>query len=513
MSEHTPPHAFHRRSLLLGGAALGAGLVTGSELLEFPAAAAGTRTTKTWSGRFSNPNTPDWHYLPFTVPHRTRALIVDYTFHPHDTGLGFSTDVVDIGVFDSSGKGLGDVAGFRGWSGGARRHFRISHHWATPGYLAGPLTPGLWHIILGPFLISPPGTAWKVTLTIVHGDPIEPAFRADHAPIAVPGTGPGWYRGDLHLHSVFSDGGWWPADLVAQGQANGLDFIGTSEHNTNAATRIFGHHVPDGFLVVSGEEVTTRNGHWLSTGTTPGSWVDWRYRAADNKLGRFADLTRSLGGVAIAAHPYVPIAGTRWDFGYDYAHMDAFEVWNGPWSVFNESAVEAWQRSLVAGHYVPAVGNSDSHHSGQVVGLPQTVYRLDTLSSAAVVDAARGGHCWIAESAQVGLTFTATGTGGTTTEGGPGDTVTLTAGEQLACQVEVTGVPGTLGQLIGSSGVLDWAFADNAGSITMDTNVDPAEGFARVEVRRVPPTTDPTAYPAQAPMVALTNPVFCVTGG
>lgn len=68
--------------------------------------------------------------------------MVRYSFEPHDTGLGFSTNVVDIGIFDPSGRGLGDTAGFRGWSGGARRHFRITRHWATPGYLAGPLAPG-----------------------------------------------------------------------------------------------------------------------------------------------------------------------------------------------------------------------------------------------------------------------------------------------------------------------------------------------------------------------------------
>jgi len=507
MSDDSSPEGLHRRSLLLGGAGLGAGLVTTAALIDVPAAAAGTRTTIRFQGRFTRPNTPDWHYLPFRVPRGVRAIEVRYDFESIDTGVGFSTNVVDLGLFDPSGRGLGDAAGFRGWSGGARRHVRISHHWATPGYLAGPITPGRWHVILGPFLITPPGTPWHVTVTLEHGAPAQPPFVAHHAPVAVSGTGPGWYRGDLHTHSVHSDGRWTPAQLVAQATANGLDFLGTSEHNTSSATRVFGRVVPDDFLVVSGEEVTTRNGHWLATGTTPGTWVDWRYRAADDQLQRFTDLARNAGGLAIAAHPFVPVAGTRWDFGASWSEVDAVEVWNGPWGLFNQLTLDAWQRQLVAGGYTPAVGNSDSHHEGQTVGLPQTVYRLDTLSSAAIVAAAAGGHCWIAESASVELTFTGTGAGATTTVGGPGDTVTLAVDEQLACSLAATGVPGTIAQLIGSSGVLASALADTSGAITLQADVPASEAFVRAEVRRGT-AADPTTYQSSLPMVALTNPVF-----
>jgi hypothetical protein len=507
MDDETTARGLGRRSLLLGGAGLGAGAVTGAALVDVPAAAAGTRTTIRFKGVFKNPRTPDWHYLPFRVPRGVRAIEVRYDFRPHDTGLGFSTNVVDLGVFDPSGTGLGNAAGFRGWSGGARRHVRISHHWATPGYLAGPITPGRWHVVLGPFLITPPGTPWHVAVTLEHGPPAQPAFVAHPAPVSVAGTGPGWYRGDLHTHSVHSDGRWTPAQLVDQAQRNGLDFLGTSDHNTNSATRVFGHAHRPGFLVVSGEEVTTRNGHWLATGTTPGTWVDWRYRAADHRLQHFTDLTRTAGGLAVAAHPFVPVAGTRWDFDPSWSEVDAVEVWNGPWSLFNQLTLDAWQRQLVAGGFTPAVGNSDSHHPGQVVGLPQTVYRLASLATAAVVAAARAGHCWIAESASVDLSFTATGSGATAAIGGPGDTVALGPGEQLSCTLTAHGVPGTLAQLIGSSGVLAHAVADPTGGITLQADVPASEGFARVEVRRGT-AADPTTYQSTLPMVALTNPVF-----
>jgi hypothetical protein len=511
MNDTTGPHSLHRRSLLLGGAGLGAGLVTSSPLVEFAEAKPGRVTRKHFRGEFTHRRTPDWHYLPFTMPRGVEALEVRYDFHPVDSGLGYSTNVVDIGVFDPSGKGLGNAEGFRGWSGGARRHFRITRHWATPGYLAGPLTPGRWHVILGPFLITPPGTPWRVTVTLRHGEASKPAFRARHAPTSVPGSSSGWYRGDLHLHSVHSDGDWRLGELVDQGRQNGLDLIGTSDHNTSAATRVLGRFVPDDYLVVSGEEVTTRNGHWLATGTRPGTWVDWRYRRSDHELGRFARLTRDRGGVAIAAHPYVPVDGTRWDFGTSYDHMDAVEVWNGPWTVFNQAAVGNWQALLASGHFVPAVGNSDSHHAGQVVGLPQTVYRMTALSTAAVVDAASGGHCWIAESSEVDLTFTGTSTGPSQATGGVGDTVAVEEGAQLHVVLHVEGAPGALAQLVGRSGtVLGAAFAADDGSLDLSADVDRSEGFVRAEVRRVAGSPDPGTYQSDLTMVALTNPVFIV---
>src|SRR5262245_17233200 len=124
MDEHTSEPqagAWHRRSLLKGGV-LGAGIVAAGTAFDVAEAAPGRTTRRHWSGHFRDPDTPDWHYLPFTMPHGVRSLEVSYDFHPQDTGFGFSTNVVDIGIFDSSGKGLGNADGFRGWSGGARRH-------------------------------------------------------------------------------------------------------------------------------------------------------------------------------------------------------------------------------------------------------------------------------------------------------------------------------------------------------------------------------------------------------
>ncbi|MGH3170978.1 MAG: CehA/McbA family metallohydrolase [Trebonia sp.] len=142
--------------------------------------------------------------------------------------------------------------------------------------------------------------------------------------------GRGWYRGDCHVHSVYSDGELTPEQLAAAARAAGLDFIATTEHNTAEAHGAWRAHAGDDLLVILGEEVTTRTGHWLALGLRPGQLIDWRYRAADQRVGRQVDHVHQAGGLCVAAHPHAPYPSGV--FMYRYDEFDAVEVWNGLWT-------------------------------------------------------------------------------------------------------------------------------------------------------------------------------------
>ena len=89
----------------------------------------------TFSGRFGF-GIYRWAYLPFEVPAGVQRIRV--TTSHSDFGVGaLARNVLDLGIFGPAGYGLGNAAGFRGWSGGARDSFVISSGYATPGYLAG----------------------------------------------------------------------------------------------------------------------------------------------------------------------------------------------------------------------------------------------------------------------------------------------------------------------------------------------------------------------------------------
>jgi hypothetical protein len=168
---------------------------------------------------------------------------------------------------------------------------------------------------------------------------------------------------------------------------------------------------------------------------------------------------------------------------------------------------------LVAGTFIPIVGNSDSHVDSQAVGLAQTVVRLPTLSTAAVIDAVRHGHAWVAESTNVELSFEATFADPSLINDGSascGDHLGAGPADLVDVRLVASGVPGSVAQIRGPAGVLAGATADEAGQVTVTTSVPAGTApFVRAEIRRpddvvVSPVDD---LPA-AQMVALTNPIF-----
>jgi len=459
------------------------------------------------------PGGPGWVYLPVEVPGGVGELAVRYCYDRPPTPPGVPGNVLDIGVFDERGAGPEEspagpaMAGFRGWSGGARDQFAISRSAATPGYLPGPIGPGTWRVVLGPYTVAPQGLRWEVEVTLGEGPP-GPAFVPDPAPERAAGRGRGWYRGDLHLHTVHSDGRRTPAELAAAARAAGLDFVASTEHNTSSANLGWGRHAGPDLLVLHGQEVTTRDGHWLAIGLGPGAVVDWRHRAADGGLGRALAGLHDRGGLAVAAHPFCPFPGCGWGFGYQ--GLDAVEVWNGPWTPDDEAALGAWDRMLAAGpaagRFLPAVGGSDAHSGDDRVGLPHNVVLADGLDRRSILDGLAGGRCWVAGSAAVGLRLEATAEG---RSAGIGERLAVPAGRRVAVRLEVRGAPGCLARLCRADGpVLEAGLgAGDTGTVEWTTIAGPG-AWARAEVRR-----PPAAGGSPGAMVALTNPVLLGPAG
>ncbi|GAA2715443.1 MULTISPECIES: CehA/McbA family metallohydrolase [Streptomyces] len=487
----------HRRDVLAMTAAVAAaaGVLT-LDGVSF-AGEPGRRTqTRKISGRLPAA-APDYVYLPVEVPPGVREIAVSYAYDRPAVPPGTQGNACDIGIFDERGTALGG-AGFRGWSGGARTEFAISAERATPGYLAGPVRPGTWHVVLGPYTVAPQGLAYEVTVTLTYG-PAGTTPAPVHPPQRARGRGRAWYRGDNHLHSVHSDGKRTPAEIAAAARAAGLDWITTTEHNTTSSHGAWQGLWGDDLLVLTGEEVTTRNGHVLALGTDPGVFIDWRYRAKDGAFPRFAHRIRQTGGIVVPAHPFGPCVGCNWKYGY--ADADVLEVWNGPWTPDDEMAVAAWDALLVASArqgrtWLPAMGNSDAHREPQVVGLPQTVVLADDLSRPALLSALRSGRSWIAESSAVQLSFSATGTRGA--HAGIGERLHADPAAEVTFLLQVSGVPDGTAVLVTDQGPLHTTPLPADGRVQWRTS--PARAaYVRAEVRH--------AGPAGA-MAAMTNPVW-----
>jgi predicted metal-dependent phosphoesterase TrpH len=320
-------------------------------------------------------------------------------------------------------------------------------------------------------------------------------------PTRVATRGRGWYRGDCHVHSVYSDGKLTPEQLAAAARAAGLDFIATTEHNTAEAHGAWRAHAGDDLLVILGEEVTTGTGHWLALGIQPGQLIDWRYRVRDDMLGRHLDQVHHAGGLCVAAHPHAPYPSGM--FMYPYRGFDAVEVWNAqwtsglPWNADNEAALAEWGRSLAAdvqdGRWRPALGNSDTHLEDQI-GIPHTVVLAEELSTDAILAGICAGRSWIAESAAVNLSVEAV-VGDRSA--GIGERL-VTCGEPIIVMAKVRSVPsGAVSFHTDRGAVHRTSLPSNGrGAVEWRTSAEESQ-FVRIEVRH-----------PDGRMAALSNPIL-----
>jgi hypothetical protein len=326
----------------------------------------------------------------------------------------------------------------------------------------------------------------------------EPQFP----PRRVAGRGRGWYRGDCHVHSARSHGGeLTPAQLAAAARASGLDFIAITEHNTADSHGAWGQLAGDDLLVILGQEATTRTGHWLALGISPGQVVEWRYGARDDVINRYVAQVRQAGGLCVVAHPHAPYPGGV--FMYPFDGFDAVEVWNGlwssdrPWNADNNAAVAEWGRALTigvcAGRWLPAIGGSDTHLEGQIA-IPHTVVLADELSTSAILTGIRAGRSWIAGSAAVTLSLKVCAGD---RSAGIGEQLE-TRGEPAMVRSVVSGVPSGTVSFHTDRGTVhrESLPAEGPGAIEWRTSAGES-AFVRVEVR----------HPGQQ-MAALTNPVI-----
>ncbi|MFD0691963.1 CehA/McbA family metallohydrolase [Actinomadura fibrosa] len=314
--------------------------------------------------------------LPFDVPPGTASITVE---------LAFEGGVIDLGCHGP--------AGFRGWSGGARRAYTIGPGWATPGYLPGEIEPGTWHVWLGLHRIPPDGVPYEVTVTTSASPARAPDVPApppapDRPPrrdLPAP-AGLRWLAGDLHSHTVHSDGTLTVHELACLAASRGLDYLAVTDHNTVS------HHprLPDaaahaGVTLLPGQEVTTDLGHANVFGDT--GWVDFRRPSAD-----WAAFAAANGGLMSINHP---LSGDcAWRRPLPPEHRPPFvEIWHPSWWDRRWGAPLSWTDLWLPGGAVP-LGGSDFHDPGQFknLGEPTTWVLADADDGDGVLRALAAGR-------------------------------------------------------------------------------------------------------------------------
>lgn len=329
--------------------------------------------------------------VPFAVPAGTGRVSVTLK---HDGG-GERT-VIDLGLLDAHG--------FRGWSGGSRRSISVSRYDATGGYLPGALPQGEWKVLLGiPNIRANVRTPYTVDVTLWSEAEVQ-AGKDLSGPVLR--DAPGWYRGDLHMHSTHSDGSCSsqagnkvPCPLFLSLQAavrQGLDFVAVTEHNTVAHLEELVRHQPwfDRLLLIPGMEVTTFQGHANVFGVN--GPLPFRLGDTLPDWNSLLQQVKDSGAVFSINHPSLPSGEDCMGCGWtpakpvEMAGVHAVEVVNGTQSEGPRAGVGFWEEQLQQGRRMTAVGGSDSHNPGAAdgpspIGLPATLVHADALSRDALL--------------------------------------------------------------------------------------------------------------------------------
>ena len=357
------------------------------------------------------PNDSRYAYIPFDVPPRAVRINVSFKYDRAN-----NANTIDIGLFDAHGTGSdADPRGFRGWSGGRRSEFFLSRNEATPGYMPGEMPMGTWRIILGLYRVAPAGVDvfFKIAVeTDEGGSPrTEPMVKSESASLAdsrkyqesvarkrVAQGRPVWWSGDLHMHTVHSDGDWTIPELVSSARKLGLDFICITDHNTashHAEIDRLGVGSPQ-TVVLRGEEITTYGGHTNAWGLPSGAWIDFRVRPGDSdRISTLAAQVHRLGGLISINHPFALCGGCAWSYDSAAPDFDAIEVWNGQWDLTDDLALAMWDKILQTGRHITAIGSSDSHRAANPIGQPTTHVAANVPSQKALLGAISQGSVYI----------------------------------------------------------------------------------------------------------------------
>jgi len=316
--------------------------------------------------------------VPFTIPEGVESLNLSYRY-PHSpeehAGNALFTsrqqvNIIDLGLIAPDGSQVGA-------SGSDKTEVYIDEIRATPGYIPQKLVPGEWQIIVGAYKVSPSGVYVNYELRFVHTE-----FRL--------------LKGDLHVHSLASDGVHPIDELAWKAKRNGLDFLAITDHNQMSTAGGMSQVMAkmEGITLIPGVEWTHYQGHANFLGIDHPYDPPFMANTPEEVKARF-DSARERGALITVNHPFEP--HVEFTFDLNSLPFDCLEVWNGPMRESNLKAVGMWHSWLLAGKKVPMCGGSDYHRDTQFIflGGPTTgVYAMSAGPSDILV-ALKAGHSFL----------------------------------------------------------------------------------------------------------------------
>lgn len=325
----------------------------------------------------------------FEMPADATCLHITFEHSPHRAEGATYPNQVSLSLFDPNG------------CRGARHNNKdqsitLSIAEASPGYIPGELTAGEWTVVVDTHRILPPDTLiYTITVTITNDTITEPPLTYPKGKTA--SRGKGWYKGDLHGHTLHSDGSWDVPDFVQYARDYNLDFVTLTDHNTVSALAQVDSLSADDVLTMGGMELTTYYGHALALGKR--QWQEWRTHK--QSMRELAQAVIDSGALYVIAHPRSlgdpDCTGCRWEFEDMMPGIaTVVEVWNDRWDEHNQDSLELYYQWLNEGHKLMMTAGTDIHGklpAGANVGF--NIVLADDLTEADILNAVRQGRSYL----------------------------------------------------------------------------------------------------------------------
>jgi hypothetical protein len=413
--------------------------------------------------------------LPFEMPADTVSMTLRYEYKRHahqevevEQGTFTSREeinIIDLGLIAPDGKQVGA-------SGSDKLEITVGETWSTPGYKTAALLPGHWEILVGAYKVAPEGV--RVTYQL--------EFTTKALQLL---------KGDLHTHTLASDGVLTLDELGRHALRHGLDFLAVTDHNQMVSQDALPHIA--GLTMIPGVEWSHYQGHANFLGVDQP--YDGPYFTDNLEATRtIFDTASERGALITLNHPFEESCPYKFDF--DLLPFDVLEVWNGPMRESNLRSVALWQQLLASGKKVPVCGGSDYHRDRlfQILGGPTTCVYAQSASPADILSAVRHGNSFITFSPEGPILEMKSG------DAIMGDSRVWQAGQVV--EMDFRGLEkGDVLRVVTADDILDLFQAPTAGSFQANYPIA-ASGFFRVEIWR-------TFLPGIPPLPALlSNPIY-----
>jgi hypothetical protein len=414
----------------------------------------------------------EYFTLPFTMPPETESLSFTYRYKRHQESAGkdgftsrLEINIIDLGLIAPDGVQVGA-------SGADKTEIQISETYATPGYRTCRLLPGEWQILVGAYKVASEG------VTVVY----ELSFTPKRLRLL---------KGDLHAHTVASDGVLTAEELAQHALRHGLNFLAITDHNQMISAEAL-PSIP-GLTLIPGIEWTHYKGHANFMGVDEPYAGSFMANTVEEVLARFQS-AREREALIMICHPFDE--GCPFLFDIDSLPFDLLEIWNGPMRMSNIQAIGLWSGMLIAGKKVPICGGSDYHRSQLFLfpGGPTTCVYAMSSGRSDILSALRQGHAYVVYAPDGPMLEMTAG------DAILGDSVTFPQVREI--RVKVSGLSaGDVLQVTTPSGSTPLVKAETPGKFQGTFTMD-APGFARVEILRV-------FVPGLPPLPALiSNPIY-----